>query len=253
MTSVQGRERRSSAHRVVAIVVARACAGARVQGAAHAGWPAGSAGLLDQRHLHAARAAGQRDQGVLHAGGSGGRRESGGCARVRADRAGHGRRRALRLQQFGLDRSQAALARNLRTSLIVDPPERQAPAGDRGRKDDRWPRVPRRPKRLGGRWDSAESNQLDDRCLIMAGPGPPMMDAAYNSNYHIVQAPGYVMILTEMIHDVRIIPLDGRPQPAAKRPAVDGRLARPLGGRHAGRRDDQLQRQEPVQGLDART
>ena len=50
----------------------------------------------------------------------------------------------------------------------------------------------------------------------MAGPGPPMMDAAYNSNYHIVQAPGYVMILTEMIHDVRIIPLDGRPQPDAK-------------------------------------
>ena len=37
-----------------------------------------------------------------------------------------------------------------------------------------------------------------------------MMDAAYNSNYHIVQAPGYVMILVEMIHDVRIIPLDGR-------------------------------------------
>jgi hypothetical protein len=48
----------------------------------------------------------------------------------------------------------------------------------------------------------------------MAGAGPPMMDAAYNSNYHIVQAPGYVMILTEMIHDARIIPLDGRPQPS---------------------------------------
>ena len=40
----------------------------------------------------------------------------------------------------------------------------------------------------------------------MAGPGPPMMDAAYNSNYQIVQSPGYVMILTEMIHDVRVIP-----------------------------------------------
>ena len=42
-----------------------------------------------------------------------------------------------------------------------------------------------------------------------------MMDAAYNSNYQIVQAPGYVMILTEMIHDVRIIPLDSRPQPSS--------------------------------------
>ena len=44
----------------------------------------------------------------------------------------------------------------------------------------------------------------------MAGAGPPMMDAAYNSNYHIVQAPGYVMILAEMIHDVRVVPLDAR-------------------------------------------
>jgi hypothetical protein len=42
-----------------------------------------------------------------------------------------------------------------------------------------------------------------------------MMNAGYNANYQIVQAPGYVMILTEMIHDVRIIPLDGRPQPAS--------------------------------------
>ena len=40
-----------------------------------------------------------------------------------------------------------------------------------------------------------------------------MMDAAYNSNYQIVQSAGVVMILTEMIHDVRIIPLDSRPQP----------------------------------------
>ena len=40
-----------------------------------------------------------------------------------------------------------------------------------------------------------------------------MLDAAYNSNYHIVQSAGHVMILTEMIHDVRVIPLDGRPQP----------------------------------------
>ena len=69
-------------------------------------------------------------------------------------------------------------------------------------------------KRLGGRWDSAQSNQLDDRCLIMRGPGPPMMDAAYNSNYQIIQDAGYVMILTEMIHDVRIIPLTPGPQPS---------------------------------------
>jgi hypothetical protein len=113
--------------------------------------------------------------------------------------------------QFALDRSQSAFARNLRTSLIVNPengklppltPEGQKRAAERAEA----------AKRVG-RWDSAESNQLDDRCLIMAGAGPPMLDAAYNSNYQIVQGPGYVMILTEMIHDVRVIPLDGRPQP----------------------------------------
>jgi hypothetical protein len=117
--------------------------------------------------------------------------------------------------QFGLDRSQAPLAENLRTSLIVDPPDGKVPPlTDEGRK--RAAARAEAEKRLGGRWDSAESNQLDDRCLIMAGAGPPMMNAAYNANYQIVQGPGYVMILTEMIHDVRVVPLDGRPQPDEK-------------------------------------
>jgi hypothetical protein len=117
--------------------------------------------------------------------------------------------------QFGLDRSQSTFVRNLRTSLIVDPSDGKIPpvtAEGKRRLAERAEEA----KKLGGRWDSAESNQLDDRCLIMAGPGPPMMDAAYNSNYHIVQAPGYVMILTEMIHDARMIPLDGRARPDAK-------------------------------------
>ena len=114
--------------------------------------------------------------------------------------------------QFALDRSQTTLSRSLRTSLIYDPPDGKIPpmtAEGRKLAAEREAEA----RRLGGRWDSAQSNQLDDRCIIMRGPGPPMMDAGYNSNYQIVQAPGYVMILTEMIHDARIIPLDGRPQP----------------------------------------
>ena len=79
-----------------------------------------------------------------------------------------------------------------------------------------------------------------------------MMNAGYNANYQIVQAPGYVMILTEMIHDVRIIPLDGRPQPPSGSP-VGGTLAWPLGRRDAGGRDDELQRQERISGIRART
>ena len=114
--------------------------------------------------------------------------------------------------QFGLDRSQSALARNRRTSLIVDPPTgKLPPVTAEGRR--RAAEVAAERERMGGRWDSAENNQLDDRCIIMAGTGPPMLNSGYNSNYHIVQAPGHVMILSEMIHDARVIPLDGREPP----------------------------------------
>jgi hypothetical protein len=113
--------------------------------------------------------------------------------------------------QFGLDRSQSPLAHNLRTSLIVNPENgRLPPLSAEGQR--RAAALAAKLKGVG-RWDSAETNQLDDRCLIMAGAGPPMLNSAYNSNYQIIQAPGYVMILVEMIHDVRMIPLDGRPQP----------------------------------------
>ena len=80
-----------------------------------------------------------------------------------------------------------------------------------------------------------------------------MLPGAYNNNYQIVQAPGYVMILVEMLHDVRIIPLDGRPPPAAERPPVDGKLTRPLGRRDTGRRDDEFHRQDGVSRDPAKT
>ena len=113
--------------------------------------------------------------------------------------------------QFALDRSQGPLALNLRSSLIVDPrdgrippltPEGQKRAAQRA--DER--------KRMGGPTDAAQNQPLSVRCNIMDRIGPPMLAGAYNNNYQIVQVPGYVMILVEMIHDVRIIPLDGRPQ-----------------------------------------
>jgi hypothetical protein len=111
--------------------------------------------------------------------------------------------------QFGLDRNQSTLASNLRTSMIVDPADGKLPpltAEGQERAAERAEQA-----KLVGRWDSAQSNDLDDRCLIFLGAGPPMLPQGYNSNYQIVQAPGYVMILFEQAHDVRIIPLDGRP------------------------------------------
>ena len=117
--------------------------------------------------------------------------------------------------QFGLDRSQSGFARTMRTSLIVDPSDGRLPPVTAAAQQRAADRVAAR-ERMGGRWGAAEANELDDRCIIMRGAGPPMLRTGYNSNYHIVQAPGYVMILVEMIHDARIIPLDGRDHPSPK-------------------------------------
>ena len=97
----------------------------------------------------------------------------------------------------------------MRTSLIVDPSGGRLPPLTAAAEQRTADRIAAR-ERMGGRWGAAEANELDDRCIIMRGAGPPMLSSGYNSNYHIVQAPGYVMILVEMIHDARVIPLDGR-------------------------------------------
>ena len=114
--------------------------------------------------------------------------------------------------QFGLARSQSTFARNLRTSLLVDPPDGKIPpVTAEGQK--RAAELAEARKRMTGRFDAVQNMDFDDRCIIMAGTPPPMLSPGYISNYQIVQAPGYVMILVERIHDARIIPLDGRPHP----------------------------------------
>jgi hypothetical protein len=112
--------------------------------------------------------------------------------------------------QFGLDRSQSALAKSLRTSMIIDPPNGKLPPLTTEGQKRAADRAAER-KRMGATTDAVQNMPLGTQCLIMAGSGPPMMPAGYNSNYQIVQGPGYAMILVEMIHDARIIPLDGRP------------------------------------------
>jgi hypothetical protein len=114
--------------------------------------------------------------------------------------------------QFGLDKHQSTYVSSLRTSLIVDPPDGRIPpmtAEGQGREAERKEARSRR----GGPYDAAENLPLTARCLIMWGAGPPMLSGAYNNNYQIVQAPGYVMILVELNHDVRIIPLEKSPHP----------------------------------------
>lgn len=112
--------------------------------------------------------------------------------------------------QFGLDRSIAGYSTNVRTSLIVDPANGKLPPLSAEGQRRAAERAEAR-KRAGGQYDSHENMQLDDRCIFMDRNGPPMMYGNYNNTYQIVQAPGYAMILAEMLHDARIVPLDDRP------------------------------------------
>jgi hypothetical protein len=58
---------------------------------------------------------------------------------------------------------------------------------------------------------SAQDTGLQDQCLAFLTAGPPMLPYSYNSNYQIVQTGNAFVVHAEMIHDARIIRLDGRP------------------------------------------
>ncbi len=113
--------------------------------------------------------------------------------------------------QFGLDRSQGALSLNLRTSLIVDPPDGRLPPMTPAGQSRAAERAEAR-RRMGGPFDAARNQSLSVRCINMDRDGPPMLAGAYNNNYQILQTEGFVMILVEMLHDVRIIPLGKQPK-----------------------------------------
>ena len=103
---------------------------------------------------------------------------------------------------FWLDRG----VRTNQTSLIVDPPDGRYPARtERVRESD----AAFAALRDGTRFDTWEDLNLYDRCITRGMPGA-MIPGFYNHNYQILQTPDHVVILVEMIHDARIIPLDGR-------------------------------------------
>jgi len=107
-----------------------------------------------------------------------------------------------------------------RSSIIIDPPNGRLPAlTDAGKK--RLAEIAARAKKFG-EFDHPEMRPLADRCLLSFGSnaGPPMLpNYFYNNNYTIVQTKDHVMILTEMNHDVRVIPLNAKEHgPADLRP-----------------------------------
>jgi hypothetical protein len=94
--------------------------------------------------------------------------------------------------------------------LVVDPPDGKIP-----------PMTPEATKRIADRAaarralghgpaDSWEDRSLYDRCITRGLPGS-MLPAIYGDSYQIVQAKGYVSIIYEMIHEIRVIPTDNRP------------------------------------------
>lgn len=107
-------------------------------------------------------------------------------------------------------------APNFRTSLIVDPADGKVPAltaeAQRKVQEDRA-YAREHPA------DGPEDRSLMERCLLWPTAGPPMLPSFYNNaqfgplttNYQIVQTRDYIVILMEIIHDARMIPLDGRP------------------------------------------
>jgi len=105
-----------------------------------------------------------------------------------------------------------------RTSIIIDPPDGRLPSlTPEAQAKAPSPEEVRRleaARRGRGLIDTWEDLDLNDRCILWPTAGPPMLPTAYNNNYQILQTPDYVAIFIEMIHDVRIIPLDGRPHVA---------------------------------------
>ena len=105
--------------------------------------------------------------------------------------------------QFWMD-SGKNVTEDRRTALITDPPDGRIPWTEAGRR-----RLASDGARYGvGPFDTWEDADTGERCLTDGLPLVPLQ--GYNMNYHILQSPGWVVILNEMFHEYRTIPVDGR-------------------------------------------
>ena len=96
-----------------------------------------------------------------------------------------------------------------RTSMIIEPSNGRIPPLTAAGQQRTAARAARNAN------DGPEGRALGERCLLSFGSasGPPMLPVMYNSYYQIVQSPGYVVILVEMVHDARIIRIQDRHTP----------------------------------------
>ena len=111
----------------------------------------------------------------------------------------------------------ATVVDDQRTSLIVDPPDGRIPPLRPGVEtqalslaEDLGGSRPVRVRAAGIGADSFEDRGLAERCLLGFNSGPPIVPAGYNQNVQIFQTADHLVIFHEMVHDARIVPLDGR-------------------------------------------
>jgi hypothetical protein len=130
--------------------------------------------------------------------------------------------------EFWYDRGKQ-IAGAKRTSLIIDPPDGRVPAltPEAQKQKDALAQA-RRGVEMdvptpGGWVHDLGPGGLRVRCLMGFNAGPPMTPSAYNNNVQIFQTPTHVVLLNEMIHDTRVIPLDGRPHGTIRQWAGDSR------------------------------
>jgi len=133
--------------------------------------------------------------------------------------AGGGGRAVGGYNDFWLDYG-TTIVGDRRTSLIIDPPDGRLPPltseGEALRQvgslvEDLPIALPVRVRSAGTGADRPEDRGLAERCLVGFNSGPPMMPSGYNNNMQLFQTADTVVILNEMVHDLRVIPLDGRP------------------------------------------
>ena len=94
-----------------------------------------------------------------------------------------------------------------RTSLVIDPPSGRIPAV----RPEVAARAELRSLLRGRHAHGPEDRGASERCLLGFNSGPPMTPSAYNNNVQLFQTADHVVILNEMVHNARIVPLDGRP------------------------------------------
>ena len=111
-----------------------------------------------------------------------------------------------RKEVFGLFPDEAHYSWDKRSSLIVDPPDGKIPA--------MTPDGQKRQDVLSARRKAVEHPEdlpIYERCIVGFNSGPPVLPGGYNQHMLLVQTRDYLMMHVEMVHEARIIPLDGRP------------------------------------------